>query len=101
MTYKSSISVQELVAFEKDADPKVKENKGLFHQIGAECKKMNAAYTSLREIVDKFRQQNMYLDEDPPSIVTASYYISEKHEDASVESIDKYVSNLRQLLRCR
>jgi hypothetical protein len=60
---------------------------------------MNAAYTSLREIVDKFRQQNIYLD-DPPSIITASYYISEKYEDASVDYIDRYVSNLRQLLRC-
>ena len=50
-------------------------------------------------LIDKFRQQNIYLD-DPPSIITASYYIFEKHEDASVDSIDRYVSNLRQLLRC-
>ena len=50
-------------------------------------------------MIDKFRQQNIYLD-DPPSIITASHYIFEKHEDASVDSIDRYVSNLRQLLRC-
>ena len=99
VTYKSSISAKELVAFEKDADPKVKENKKLFHQIGVECKTMDAAYSSLRGIVDKFRQQNIYLD-DPPSIVTASYYIAEKHDKASVDTIDRYVSNLRQLLRC-
>lgn len=99
VTYKSSLSAKELVAFEKDADPKVKENKKLFHQIGVECKTMDAAYSSLRGIVDKFRQQNIYLD-DPPSIVTASYYIAEKHDKASVDTIDRYVSNLRQLLRC-
>jgi hypothetical protein len=99
VTYKSFISPQEVTKYEEDADPKVRDNKNLFHQIGAECKKMDAAYSSLREIVDNFRRQNIYLD-DTPSIITASYYIAEKHDEASVDTIDRYVNNLRQLLRC-
>jgi hypothetical protein len=45
------------------------------------------------------RQQRVFLD-DPPSVITASLYIAEKHDEAAADPINRYVSNLKQLLRC-
>ena len=99
VTYQSSISHADAAMYAEMADPKVHQHKQLFHDIGVQCLKMDAAYQSLREIVDKLREERVFLD-DPASIITASLYIAEKHEDASVESITRYVGNLRHLITC-
>jgi hypothetical protein len=84
---------------EKAADPKVVAFKALFHKIGEECEKMDNAFSSLREIVDTLRGAKLYL-KDSASIMTVTYYISEKHPEAKPDAIDRYVSNLKHLLRC-
>ena len=90
---------KEVLQYEKTAGPQVLQNKASFQKIGTtECQKMDAAYNSLRGIVDDFRTKKIYLD-DTASIITASIYIADKHDRASVATIDRYVSNLRQLLR--
>ncbi len=98
-TYLSSISAEQAAMYAQQADPKVRENKELFNDIGTQCQKMDAAYMCLRATVDTLRQQKVYLD-DPASVITASLYIAEKHDEAEADSIRRYVSNLRQLLRC-
>jgi hypothetical protein len=98
-TYLSTISAEQAARFAELADPKVRANKDLFNDIGTQCKKMDAAYMCLRATVDTLRQQKVYLD-DPASVITASLYIAEKHDLAEADSIRRYVSNLRQLLRC-
>jgi hypothetical protein len=98
-TYLSTISSDQAARFADQADPKVVSNKKLFNDIGVQCKKMDAAFTSLRTIVDSLREQSVFLD-DPASVITAGLYIAEKHNDAKVDSINRYVSNLKQLLRC-
>ena len=70
-TYLSTISDEQAARFAEQADPKVREFKKLFNDIGTQCKKMDAAYMCIRATVDTLRRQKVYLD-DPASVITAS-----------------------------
>ena len=81
------------------ADPKVIRNKHLFNDIGTHCCTMDTAYQSLRAIVDNLRSLEIWLEDDA-TILVAKSYILETHKNCVPKTIEKYVSNLRQLLRC-
>jgi hypothetical protein len=90
------LNFEELV---QAADPKIQQNKQLFNDIGTHCRTMDTAYQSLRTIVGTLRSQDIWLEDDA-SILVAKSYILETHSECLPKTIDKYVSNLRQLLRC-
>lgn len=81
------------------AHPKVQHHKQLFNDIGMHCQHVDGTYKSLRTIIDILRGDQVFL-EDEASIQVAKSYIWEKHAGALSDTIDRYVSNLRQLLRC-
>jgi hypothetical protein len=91
-----AIEFEQLVQW---ANPKVNEHKQLFNDIGMHCEGVDGAYKSLRSIIDTLRGDDVFL-EDEASIQVAKSYIWEKYPDAASDTIDRYMSNLRHLLRC-
>jgi len=81
------------------ADPNVQKHKELFNEIGKHCHLAEAAYSSLRGIIDVLRKDAVFLA-DEASFQVAKMYIWEHHVQAKSDTVDQYTRNLRALLRC-
>lgn len=84
----------------RDADPQIQLNMQLFKDIGTHCKAMDSAHEDLGRIVRDLRAKKIMLA-DFASLTVAKWLIRSTHDTINDDTLDKYTSHLRQLLRMR